>query len=140
MDYEVLKLDNQICFSLYSASKSIISLYKPFLKDLGLTYTQYITMLVLWENTPLSIKEIGNRLDLDTGTLTPLLKKLETMDLIRRIRDENDERIVNISLTKKGEALKIKAVDIPEKIFIASGVSIEDAMELKRVLDKISKK
>lgn len=97
-------------------------------------------MLVLWENTPLSIKEIGKRLDLDTGTLTPLLKKLETMDLIRRIRDENDERIVNISLTKKGEALKIKAVDIPEKIFIASGVSIEDAMELKRVLDKISKK
>lgn len=140
MDYDVLKLDNQICFALYSASKSIISLYKPFLKDLGLTYTQYITMLVLWENDPLPIKDIGNRLDLDTGTLTPLLKKLEGMDLIKRLRDDGDERVVNVYLTTKGRTLKEKALKIPEKIFLASGVSVEDALELKRVLDKISNK
>lgn len=140
MDYDVLKLDNQICFALYSASKSIISLYKPFLKDLGLTYTQYITMLVLWENDPLPIKDIGNRLDLDTGTLTPLLKKLEGMDLIQRLRDDGDERVVNVYLTTKGRTLKEKALKIPEKIFLASGVSVEDALELKRVLAKISNK
>ena len=97
-----LKLDNQLCFAVYVASKEIIKQYKPFLDPLGLTYTQYITLLALWEKSDISVKELGQRLFLDSGTLTPLLKKLEAMNLIERVRSSDDERLIIVSLTKKG--------------------------------------
>ena len=101
-----LKLDNQLCFAVYVASKEIIKQYKPFLDPLGLTYTQYITLLALWEKSDISVKELGQRLFLDSGTLTPLLKKLEAMNLIERVRSSDDERLIIVSLTKKGLDLK----------------------------------
>lgn len=96
-----LKLDNQLCFAVYVASKEIIKQYKPFLDPLGLTYTQYITLLALWEKSDISVKELGQRLFLDSGTLTPLLKKLEAMNLIERVRSSDDERLIIVSLTKR---------------------------------------
>lgn len=98
---EMLKLDNQLCFALYACSKEIIALYKPYLNSQGLTYTQYITLLVLWEEDGLNISELGNKLLLDSGTLTPLLKKLEKFQLVERVRDRDDERVVKVFLTEK---------------------------------------
>jgi MarR family transcriptional regulator, organic hydroperoxide resistance regulator len=135
--YDYLKLDNQICFSLYAVSREIIKLYKPFLDEHNLTYTQYIAMLVLWEEEKATVKDIGKRLHLDSGTLTPLLKKLESMELITRYRDKNDDRVVIAELTKKGHELKDKVVDIPEKLFCKTNMTIEHAMELKKNLDKL---
>lgn len=135
--YDYLKLDNQICFSLYAASREIIKLYKPFLDEHNLTYTQYVALLVLWEEEKATVKDIGKRLHLDSGTLTPLLKKLESMELIDRYRDKNDDRVVIAELTKKGRELKDKVVDIPEKLFCKTNMTIEHAMELKKNLDKL---
>ena len=135
--YEYLKLDNQICFSLYAVSREIIKLYKPFLDEHNLTYTQYIALLVLWEEEKATVKYIGKRLHLDSGTLTPLLKKLESMELITRYRDKNDDRVVIAELTKKGHELKEKVIDIPEKLFCKTNMTIEHAMELKKNLDKL---
>ena len=113
MPYEQLKLDNQVCFPLYAAARDIVRHYKPFLDKLDLTYTQYIALMVLWEEDSASIKELGGRLYLDSGTLTPLCKKLEAKGLVKRVRDEKDERNVIVSLTPKGRALEHKAADIP---------------------------
>lgn len=113
MPYEQLKLDNQVCFPLYAAARDIVRHYKPFLDKLDLTYTQYIALMVLWEEDSASIKELGGRLYLDSGTLTPLCKKLEAKGLVKRVRDEQDERNVIVSLTPKGRALEHKATDIP---------------------------
>jgi MarR family transcriptional regulator, organic hydroperoxide resistance regulator len=138
-NYNHLKLDNQICFSLYAASREIIKLYKPLLDEFNLTYTQYIAMLVLWEEKKSTVKHLGNRLHLDSGTLTPLLKKLEGMDLIKRYRDEKDDRVVIAELTEKGEELQKKAQDVPSKMMCNMNISMEKAIELKRNLDELLK-
>ena len=130
-----LKLDNQLCFAVYVASKEIIKQYKPFLDPLGLTYTQYITLLALWEKSDISVKELGQRLFLDSGTLTPLLKKLEAMNLIERVRSSDDERLIIVSLTKKGLDLKKEVIDIPDEIICSTNLNIENAVSLKKHLD-----
>jgi DNA-binding MarR family transcriptional regulator len=114
--YELLKLDNQLCFSLYVCSKEIIKKYKPLLDPYGLTYTGYIIMLALWEQDNITVKELGKRLFLDSGTLTPMLKKLEAQNYIRRIRSSSDERNVFIQLNQKGMELKKEAIQIPESL------------------------
>lgn len=111
--YEQLKLENQICFPLYAAAKEVVRKYKPFLDELDLTYTQYITMMVLWEKESMNVKELGSMLYLDSGTLTPLLKKLESKGYITRSRCKEDERNLIISITEKGDALKERAAHIP---------------------------
>ncbi|TCT15368.1 DNA-binding MarR family transcriptional regulator [Natranaerovirga pectinivora] len=140
-NYDALKLDNQLCFAIYAASKEITKVYTPYLKELGLTYTQYITMLVIWEHEKISVKELGIKLLLDSGTLTPLLKKLEKMHLVTKQRDVTDERSVIITLTEYGLRLKDKAVDIPYKLFCRTELSIEEINYLKSTLyNLISKK
>lgn len=126
--FDPLALDNQFCFALYSASLAMTKTYKPFLDKLGLTYPQYLVMLVLWEEDDILVKTIGEKLFLDSGTLTPLLKRLEASSLIARTRDEADERQVRITLTKEGRALKKKAQSIPHQILCASGQT-QDALE-----------
>lgn len=113
---EAMKLSNQLCFPLYAAARTVTGLYTPYLKPLGLTYTQYIVMLVLWEKDGVSVSEIGERLMLDNGTLSPLLKKLEKLGYIERSRCREDDRVVEISLTKEGKALKEKAKEIPFQV------------------------
>ena len=135
--YDVLKLENQICFPLYACSKEIVRLYKPFLDEIDLTYTQYITMMVLWEQKEINVKELGNCLFLDSGTLTPLLKKLEQKGLITRERSKEDERVVNVTITEMGEALKEKAVEIPDKLVSCVKLPQEDAMQLYQILHKL---
>src|SRR5689334_10034297 len=110
---QLLRLDNQLCFALYSASLAMTKLYKPLLDELGLTYPQYLAMLVLWERDGLTVSDIGERLSLDSGTLTPLLKRLETSGLVTRIRDVQDERRVHITLTAAGRRMKQRAQKIP---------------------------
>ena len=111
--YEALRLDNQLCFPLYACAKEIVRRYKPFLDEIDLTYTQYIVMMVLWEEREINVKELGSRLYLDSGTLTPVLKRLEQKGLITRQRDDKDERVLIVSITKEGDELKDKAVEIP---------------------------
>ncbi|WP_026885519.1 MarR family winged helix-turn-helix transcriptional regulator [Clostridium beijerinckii] len=137
--YESIKLDNQVCFSLYAASREIIKLYKPILDKFNLTYTQYIAMLVLWEDEKSTVKDIGRRLHLDSGTLTPLLKKIEGMGLITRYRDSNDDRVVVVELTEKGRLLKDDILEVPRQIVCKSNISSETAIELKRYLDELLK-
>lgn len=114
--YEQLKLENQLCFPLYAVAKEIVRKYKPYLDELDLTYTQYITMMVLWEKESLNVKELGSMLYLDSGTLTPLLKKLEAKGYVSRSRCKEDERNLIITITEKGEALKEKAANIPREM------------------------
>ena len=114
--YEMLRLDAQLCFPLYAASRAVIRQYHPYLSALDLTYTQYIAMMALWERSPQSVKELGDRLRLDTGTLTPLLKAMEKKGLVRRCRSEKDERSVLISLSAEGKALREKAGRVPEQV------------------------
>jgi DNA-binding MarR family transcriptional regulator len=135
--YESIKLDNQVCFSLYAASREIIKLYKPFLDKFNLTYTQYIAMLVLWEDEKSTVKDIGKRLHLDSGTLTPLLKKIEGMGLISRYRDLNDDRVVIVELTEKGKRLKDDITEVPSGIKCKINMPIENVMELKKYLDEL---
>lgn len=122
---EILRLDNQLCFALYVSSKEIIRRYKPLLEPLHLTYTGYITMMALWEKDDISVKELGNRLTLDSGTLTPLLKKLESLSYIERIRSGDDERSVHIRLTEAGRSLKAKSASIPEQMICSAGLTPE---------------
>jgi DNA-binding MarR family transcriptional regulator len=126
----MLQLDNQLCFALYSTSLSMTRLYKPLLDELGLTYPQYLAMLVLWEQDGLMVSEIGERLYLDSGTLTPLLKRMETAGLIARIRAVEDERRVHITLTAAGRKLKTRAAKIPGCILEASQCSIPELTAL----------
>ena len=127
---QALLLDNQLCFALYSASLAMTKLYKPLLDDLGLTYPQYLAMLVLWERDGLAVSEVGERLSLDSGTLTPLLKRLETAGLVARIRAVEDERRVHITLTAAGRKLKARAAKIPACIISASQCSIPELTAL----------
>ncbi len=135
--YEGLKLENQLCFPLYACARQIMNRYTPYLKPLGLTYTQYIVMLVLWEKDGVTVGEIGRRLLLDTGTVTPLLKKLEGEGYIRRIRNRQDERIVEIVLTDSGKELREKARDIPGKIGGCISLEPEEAKALYVILYKL---
>lgn len=135
--YEPIKLENQMCFSLYAASREIIKLYKPILDKYNLTYTQYIAMLVLWEKGKASVKDIGKYLHLDSGTLTPLLKKLEVMELIKRYRDVKDDRVVIAEVTEKGFRLKDKILEVPKEIFCKVNFPLEKAIELKKLLDEL---
>ncbi|MBX3589191.1 MAG: MarR family winged helix-turn-helix transcriptional regulator [Ramlibacter sp.] len=127
---QALLLDNQLCFALYSASLAMTKLYKPLLEELGLTYPQYLAMLVLWERDGLMVSELGERLSLDSGTLTPLLKRLEASGLVARIRDVQDERRVHITLTAAGRKLKGRAAKIPGCILSASQCSIPELISL----------
>ena len=135
--YDSIKLDNQVCFSLYAASREIIKLYKPFLDKFNLTYTQYIAMLVLWEDEKSTVKEIGKRLHLDSGTLTPLLKKIESMGLVIRHRDVNDDRVVIVELTEKGRLLKDDITEVPHEMACKINMSKEELVELKKQLDAL---
>lgn len=135
--YEVLRLDNQLCFPLYACAKEIVRRYKPFLDEIDLTYTQYIVMMVLWEEREINAKELGNRLYLDSGTLTPVLKRLEQKGLITRQRDDKDERVLIVSITKEGDELKDKAVEIPVKMAGCVSFEPQDAAELYRLLHKL---
>ena len=127
-----LLLDNQLCFALYSTSLAMTKLYKPLLDGLGLTYPQYLAMLVLWEQDGLMVSELGERLYLDSGTLTPLLKRLESAGLIARIRDTADERRVHITLTAAGRRLKARAAKVPGCIMSATQCSVPEAIALTR--------
>jgi len=135
--FDPLALENQFCFALYSASLAMTKTYKPFLDKLGLTYPQYLVMLVLWQQDDVLVKTIGEKLFLDSGTLTPLLKRLEASSLIQRTRDEADERQVRITLTKEGRALKKKAQCIPHEVLCASGQSHEVLQNLRTQLSAI---
>ena len=134
--YEKMKLDNQLCFSLYAASREVIKTYKPLLDKYGLTYTQYIAMLVVWEYEKITVKEMGNKLHLDSGTLTPVLKKL-SMELINKYRDKNDDRVVIVEVTEKGRKMRDEIIEVPEKMYCKFGKNIENAVELKRLLDNL---
>jgi len=127
---EWLKLDHQLCFALYSASLAMTKYYKPLLDPLGLTYPQYLVMLVLWERDGVTVSQLGERLALDSGTLTPLLKRLEVADLVRRLRDTADERRVLLHLTPAGRALKTKALAVPESVACAAGCSLDELAAL----------
>ena len=135
--YDALLLQNQLCFPLYAVSKEVVRLYKPFLDELGLTYTQYIAMMVLWEKRSLTVKELGEYLYLDSGTLTPLLKKMEAQGLVSRQRNAADERSVIVSVTDAGEALRAKAASIPERIGACLPLSKNEAETLYQLLYKV---
>ena len=135
--YEKMKLDNQLCISLYAASREVIKTYKPQLDKYGLTYTQYIAMLVVWEYEKITVKEMGQKLHLDSGTLTPVLKKLLSMELIDKYRDKDDDRVVIVEVTEKGRKMKEEIIEVPEKMYCKFGKNIEDVVELKRLLDNL---
>lgn len=135
----MLKLENQLCFPLYACAKEIVRRYTPLLEPLGLTYTQYIAMMVLWEHKNISVKDMGELLYLDSGTLTPMLKKMEKAGWITRKRDEKDERSVIISLTNSGIKLKEKAVEVPTKMIQCINLEQSDAMQLYNLLNKLIK-
>ncbi len=132
--YEALKLENQLCFPLYACARETIKLYKPFLNRLDLTYTQYITMMVLWERRSLTAKELGDLLFLDSGTLTPLLKKLEAKGCLTRNRSRSDERSLVVTVTDDGMALRERAVSIPQNMISCLRIGQEDALNLYRIL------
>lgn len=133
-----LRLDDQLCFSLYAASRAVTGIYAPLLAPLGLTYPQYLVMLVLWEDDACSVKAIGDRLALDSGTLTPLLKRLEAQGLVARQRSTTDERIVEIHLTTEGKRLKQRARSIPEKLVCKMGVPLSDIARLRDELHAVA--
>ncbi len=135
--YEPLKIENQLCFPLYACSKEIIRQYKPFLDKIGLTYTQYITMMVLWENRSMTVKELGSHLYLDSGTLTPLLKKLEAKGLLTRSRSNKDERNLIVTVTDEGMALRDNALFVPQEMAKCVSLTPEEAGFLYRILYKI---
>lgn len=131
---DCLKLENQLCFPLYVCSKEVIRKYKPYLDKLDLTYTQYIAMMVMWEQKELTVKELGDYLYLDSGTLTPLLKKLEEKGYVHRTRSKEDERNMIISITEEGKALKKRAVHIPAKLSVCVNMEPKDAEQLYKLL------
>lgn len=137
---ELLKIDNFVCFALYSAGHAFTRLYKPLLDPLGLTYPQYLVMVVLWEEDDRTVGEIGEKLLLESSTLTPLLKRLETSGMVRRTRDRDDERVVRIQLTLEGAALKQKAVEIPQAIGCATNITIPEVMKLTADIKALRKK
>ena len=136
---EGLKLENQLCFPLYVASKEVIRKYRPYLDALDLTYTQYIAMMVLWEEGKINVKNLGSKLYLDSGTLTPLLKSLESKGYIKRTRSKEDERVLIAELTRKGEKLKEKAADVPSKVAGCLKLENKEALQLYKLLNKTIK-
>ncbi len=134
------KLENQICFPLYVIAKEITGLYRPFLDELDITYPQYLVMMVLWENDGVTVSHIGEKVFLDSGTLTPLLKRLENKGIINRKRKKEDERVVEVFLTESGKHLQKKACEIPGKIQNKIGVDTEDLIHLKETIQKILNK
>ena len=135
--YEALKLENQLCFPLYACSREVIKQYKPYLDALDLTYTQYIAMMILWEKQSVNVKELGQALYLDSGTLTPLLKKLESKGYLTRTRSSADERNLIISLTDDGMDLREKAVDIPQQMAQCTSLAPQEAAQLYQLLYKL---
>lgn len=136
--YDQLKLGNQLCFPLYAISKEITRRYTPFLQELDLTYPQYLVMLVLWEFGQMSVGGIGDKLHLDSGTLTPLLKRLQNKDLIERTRSQTDERTVMIALTNAGRALEHQAVDIPNKVSDCLNLTPDEMAVLQKIAHQIT--
>jgi DNA-binding MarR family transcriptional regulator len=134
VEYETLRLDRQLCFPLWAAARRVVGLYRPALDPLGLTYTQYVVMLALWERDAVTVKELGERLFLDSGTLTPVLKKLEVQGRVARQRSSNDERVVIVSLTAEGRALAAAAAHVPEQVASCVSLSQDDAVALHRIL------
>lgn len=140
MSYEQLKLKNQLCFPVYAASRLITREYQPYLVELGITYPQYLVLLLLWENQPLAVNDIADKLILNTNTITPLLKRMETDGIVKRIRSEQDERKVFISLTEYGELLKKKAAKIPEELaakLMQDSFTTNELTALKEQLEKL---
>ncbi|MET9829713.1 MarR family transcriptional regulator [Streptomyces sp. NPDC006385] len=133
-----LRLDQQICFSLNAASRAFGGVYRVVLKDLGLTYPQYLAMLVLWEHGDLPVKKLGEHLRLDSGTLSPLLKRLEAAGLVRRERSVRDERSVEVRLTEEGAALRERALQVPRRIAAATGFDVDEIRELRARLDQLT--
>lgn len=134
-----LKLENQLCFPIYALSREITAMYRPLLDELGLTYPQYLVLLVLWEEEHQTVNQLGEKLRLDSGTLTPLLKRLEQKGIVIRNRSTVDERVVNVSLTKEGESLKSKAVCIPEQLADSLTITIDELVQLRSIINKILK-
>ena len=130
-------LEDHLCFSLYACSRAIFRMYRPLLDELGLTYPQYLVLLVLWDRSECSIKELSDILSLDSGTLTPMLKRMEAANLIVRKRSESDERVVNVRITEAGMALQERAVCIPEAMLGASGMTAEEVAGLNRAIQKL---
>ncbi|MFD4604858.1 MarR family winged helix-turn-helix transcriptional regulator [Streptomyces sp. NPDC058464] len=133
-----LHLDRQICFSLHAASRAFNGVYRVILKDLGLTYPQYLVMLVLWEQGDLPVKKLGEHLRLDSGTLSPLLKRLESAGLVHRERSTRDERSVEVRLTEEGAALRERALEVPRRIVSATGFDVDEIRDLKARLDQLT--
>lgn len=136
-DYDPLALENQLCFPLYAASKELTRQYKPLLDPLGLTYTQYVAMMALWERDGITVGELGAKLYLDSATLTPLLKRLESHGYVRRERSKEDERSVIVTLTDEGHDLRKKAVDVPFCMAGCLKITPEEAIQLKTLLSKV---
>lgn len=136
---ELLRLEHQLCFSLYATAREVTRLYRPYLDKLGITYTQYVTLLVLWEQDDVPVKVLGEKLYLDSGTLTPLLKKLEGMGYVRRLRDAKDERSVRVQLTEQGRELREQVLDLPEMLFCKLGMSAEQTVALRTQLQELTR-
>lgn len=134
-----LELDNQVCFALYAASRAVTQLYRPVLEALGITYPQYLVMLVLWEHGPITVKDLGSKLELDSGTLSPLLKRLEGAGLVTRSRRATDERSVEVQLTDVGAALRKRALHVPRKVATATGLDLAELLALRRQLSTLAK-
>ncbi len=134
--YESLKIENQLCFPLYACAKEVVRRYKPFLDKIDLTYTQYIVMMVMWNRKRVNVKELGETLYLDSGTLTPLLKRLESKGLIKRERSHEDERALDVSITVKGEELKNEALEVPKEMGSCIKLTKEEASTLYNLLYK----
>ena len=137
--YDCLKLDSQLCFPMYACAKEIQRIYKPYLDEINLTYTQYVAMMVLWEEREATLKHIGERLVLDSGTLTPLFRTLEEKGFVYRLKDDNDDRNLIIRITDKGLALRDKAVNIPQCISKNIDLTQEEAYNLYITLNKLLK-
>ncbi len=135
--YEALYLENQMCFPLYACARELVKCYKPYLDPLGLTYTQYLVMLVLWEHEEMNVKDMGTLLHLDSGTLTPLLKKMEQRGILSRTRSVSDERVVLVHLTDEGKALREQAVDIPKKMREETCLCSQESTQLMELLQKL---
>lgn len=135
--YDVLKLENQICFPLYACAREVVKKYHPHLEELDLTYTQYIAMMIFWEKGKCSAKELGEKLYLDSGTLTPVLKSLEKKGYIKRVRSTDDERVLLVEITADGEKLKERAVEIPEKVASCVNLNADEVSALYKMLYKI---
>ncbi len=135
-----LELDNQVCFPIYALAKEIISQYRPFLDELNLTYPQYLVLMVLWKEKEQTVGQLGEKVFLDSGTLTPLLKRMEQKDIVKRKRCTEDERVVKLTLTEKGVFLEEKATDIPSKLMESMNVDEKDLLELKTIVTKILNK